>query len=210
MSTAIDTMSSTPACFDWNPNAWPCQLGVHDFTGWGPMHIASGLSALAWKSVGEKKPLHQGHLHVAPPLVVASASWERNMPRAWHGSIDKGILPGQPITFRFHAYNCSAESDVVRFAKLVQIRPSIAHHGSCLPRGGSSSQEIPSRDKLVPDRAWQLVGRPVTYPPSAWIGTQEPSAYWVLTSRVHHHHSRRIFTPRDRLLCATDSSMTAI
>lgn len=33
---------------EWNPSGWLYQLGVYDFAGSGPVHIASGFSALAW------------------------------------------------------------------------------------------------------------------------------------------------------------------
>ncbi|CAK1358732.1 unnamed protein product [Cercospora beticola] len=36
------------AYFEWNPNGWLYKLGVLDFAGSGPVHIASGFSALAW------------------------------------------------------------------------------------------------------------------------------------------------------------------
>ena len=36
------------AYFEWNPNGWLYKLGVYDFAGSGPVHIASGFSALAW------------------------------------------------------------------------------------------------------------------------------------------------------------------
>lgn len=36
------------AYFEWNPSGWLYQLGVYDFAGSGPVHIASGFSALAW------------------------------------------------------------------------------------------------------------------------------------------------------------------
>ena len=36
------------AYFEWNPNGWLYKLGVYDFVGSGPVHIASGFSALAW------------------------------------------------------------------------------------------------------------------------------------------------------------------
>lgn len=36
------------AYFEWNPSGWLYQLGVLDFAGSGPVHIASGFSALAW------------------------------------------------------------------------------------------------------------------------------------------------------------------
>lgn len=36
------------AYFEWNPNGWLYKLGVLDFAGSGPVHIASGFGALAW------------------------------------------------------------------------------------------------------------------------------------------------------------------
>lgn len=36
------------AYFEWNPNGWLYKLGVYDYAGSGPVHIASGFSALAW------------------------------------------------------------------------------------------------------------------------------------------------------------------
>ncbi|RYP85988.1 hypothetical protein DL769_000851 [Monosporascus sp. CRB-8-3] len=36
------------AYFEWNPNGWLYKLGVYDFAGSGPVHIASGFGALAW------------------------------------------------------------------------------------------------------------------------------------------------------------------
>jgi Amt family ammonium transporter len=36
------------AYFEWNPSGWLYKLGVYDFAGSGPVHIASGFSALAW------------------------------------------------------------------------------------------------------------------------------------------------------------------
>jgi Amt family ammonium transporter len=33
---------------EWNPSGWLYKLGVYDFAGSGPVHIASGFSALAW------------------------------------------------------------------------------------------------------------------------------------------------------------------
>jgi Amt family ammonium transporter len=33
---------------EWNPSGWLFKLGVYDFAGSGPVHIASGFSALAW------------------------------------------------------------------------------------------------------------------------------------------------------------------
>ncbi|KAH7026469.1 ammonium transporter AmtB-like domain-containing protein [Microdochium trichocladiopsis] len=36
------------AYWEWNPSGWLYQLGVYDFAGSGPVHIASGFGALAW------------------------------------------------------------------------------------------------------------------------------------------------------------------
>ncbi|KAK6381483.1 hypothetical protein LTS17_004541 [Exophiala oligosperma] len=36
------------AYWEWNPSGWLYNLGVYDFAGSGPVHIASGFSALAW------------------------------------------------------------------------------------------------------------------------------------------------------------------
>jgi Amt family ammonium transporter len=36
------------AYWEWNPNGWLANLGVYDFAGSGPVHIASGFGALAW------------------------------------------------------------------------------------------------------------------------------------------------------------------
>ena len=36
------------AYFEWNPSGWLYNLGLYDFAGSGPVHIASGFSALAW------------------------------------------------------------------------------------------------------------------------------------------------------------------
>ncbi|RYP64557.1 hypothetical protein DL770_009166 [Monosporascus sp. CRB-9-2] len=53
------------AYFEWNPNGWLHRLGVYDFAGSGPVHIAAGFGALAWSlmlgpritenTVGERK-----------------------------------------------------------------------------------------------------------------------------------------------------------
>ena len=44
------------AYFEWNPNGWLYKLGVYDFAGSGPVHIASGFSALAWAlMLGKRK-----------------------------------------------------------------------------------------------------------------------------------------------------------
>ncbi|KAK0609945.1 ammonium transporter AmtB-like domain-containing protein [Bombardia bombarda] len=36
------------AYWEWNPSGWLYNLGLYDFAGSGPVHIASGFSALAW------------------------------------------------------------------------------------------------------------------------------------------------------------------
>jgi Amt family ammonium transporter len=36
------------AYWEWNPNGWLYNLGVYDFAGSGPVHIAAGFGALAW------------------------------------------------------------------------------------------------------------------------------------------------------------------
>jgi Amt family ammonium transporter len=36
------------AYWEWNPSGWLFKLGVYDFAGSGPVHIASGFAALAW------------------------------------------------------------------------------------------------------------------------------------------------------------------
>jgi Amt family ammonium transporter len=36
------------AFWEWNPSGWLYQLGLYDFAGSGPVHIASGFAALAW------------------------------------------------------------------------------------------------------------------------------------------------------------------
>jgi Amt family ammonium transporter len=52
------------AYFEWNPNGWLYKLGVYDFAGSGPVHIASGFSALAWAlMLGKRKDAHaEGNL----------------------------------------------------------------------------------------------------------------------------------------------------
>ncbi|KAG5785889.1 hypothetical protein H9Q73_000470 [Fusarium xylarioides] len=36
------------AYWEWNPSGWLYKLGLYDFAGSGPVHIASGFGALAW------------------------------------------------------------------------------------------------------------------------------------------------------------------
>ncbi|EDU47867.1 Ammonium transporter [Pyrenophora tritici-repentis] len=45
---------------EWNPSGWLYKLGVYDFAGSGPVHIASGFSALAWAvMLGPRVDLHK-------------------------------------------------------------------------------------------------------------------------------------------------------
>jgi Amt family ammonium transporter len=56
------------AYFEWNPNGWLYKLGVYDFAGSGPVHIASGFSALAWAlMLGRRKDPHKESLHHKMP-----------------------------------------------------------------------------------------------------------------------------------------------
>ena len=56
------------AYFEWNPSGWLYQLGVYDFAGSGPVHIASGFSALAWAlMLGPRKDPHKESLHHKVP-----------------------------------------------------------------------------------------------------------------------------------------------
>merc|ERR1712169_136959 len=69
------------AYFEWNPNGWLYQLGVYDFAGSGPVHIATGFSALAWSlmlgprisdhSAGERAKIVQ---HFKPIIRFSLAS----------------------------------------------------------------------------------------------------------------------------------------
>lgn len=51
------------AYWEWNPSGWLAQLGVLDFAGSGPVHIASGFGALAWAfMLGKRKdPFGESH-----------------------------------------------------------------------------------------------------------------------------------------------------
>lgn len=50
------------ACWTWNPNGWLFNLPSLDFAGGGPVHIASGSSALAYALVlGKRKHVQPGH-----------------------------------------------------------------------------------------------------------------------------------------------------
>ncbi|KAF2459520.1 ammonium transporter AmtB-like domain-containing protein [Lineolata rhizophorae] len=61
------------AYWEWNPSGWLYNLGVYDFAGSGPVHIASGFGALAWslmlgkrldpkgESLHSKIPHFRGH-----------------------------------------------------------------------------------------------------------------------------------------------------
>ncbi|CAM1501467.1 Fc.00g034510.m01.CDS01 [Cosmosporella sp. VM-42] len=43
------------AYWEWNPSGWLYQLGLYDFAGSGPVHIASGFGALAWSMMLGKR-----------------------------------------------------------------------------------------------------------------------------------------------------------
>ncbi|KAH7385245.1 ammonium transporter AmtB-like domain-containing protein [Phaeosphaeria sp. MPI-PUGE-AT-0046c] len=66
------------AYFEWNPSGWLYKLGVYDFAGSGPVHIASGFSALAWaimlgpRSDPHKESHHPKMCHFKPhnPFLV--------------------------------------------------------------------------------------------------------------------------------------------
>ncbi|PKS11131.1 hypothetical protein jhhlp_002892 [Lomentospora prolificans] len=51
------------AYWEWNPSGWLAKLGVLDFAGSGPVHIASGFGALAWSlMLGKRKdPFQESH-----------------------------------------------------------------------------------------------------------------------------------------------------
>lgn len=52
------------AYWEWNPSGWLYNLGVMDFAGSGPVHIASGFAALAWAiMLGHRKDPHRESLH---------------------------------------------------------------------------------------------------------------------------------------------------
>lgn len=56
------------AYFEWNPNGWLYKLGAYDFAGSGPVHIASGFSALAWAiMLGRRKDPNGESLHHKVP-----------------------------------------------------------------------------------------------------------------------------------------------
>lgn len=51
------------AYWEWNPSGWLAKLGVLDFAGSGPVHIASGFGALAWSFMLGKRKDHLGESH---------------------------------------------------------------------------------------------------------------------------------------------------
>lgn len=56
------------AYFEWNPNGWLYKLGVYDFAGSGPVHIAAGFSALAWAiMLGKRKDPNGESIHDRVP-----------------------------------------------------------------------------------------------------------------------------------------------
>ncbi|PGH19550.1 hypothetical protein AJ80_03886 [Polytolypa hystricis UAMH7299] len=54
------------ACWTWNANGWLFNLPSLDFAGGGPVHIASGCSALAYAFVLGKRKHHGQQAHVKP------------------------------------------------------------------------------------------------------------------------------------------------
>jgi Amt family ammonium transporter len=53
---------------EWNPSGWLFKLGVYDFAGSGPVHIASGFSALAWAlMLGKRVCTDEPSLHPKIP-----------------------------------------------------------------------------------------------------------------------------------------------
>ncbi|KAF2143618.1 uncharacterized protein K452DRAFT_285653 [Aplosporella prunicola CBS 121167] len=54
------------ACWTWNPNGWLYNLPSLDFAGGGPVHIASGWSALAYAFVLGKRRHHGEKSHAKP------------------------------------------------------------------------------------------------------------------------------------------------
>jgi ammonia channel protein AmtB len=58
------------ACWTWNANGWLYNLPSLDYAGSGPVHIASGCSALAYAVVlGKRK--HHGHSTMTKPHNVS-------------------------------------------------------------------------------------------------------------------------------------------
>ncbi|KAL6358072.1 hypothetical protein LRP88_08252 [Fusarium phalaenopsidis] len=49
------------ACWTWNPNGWSNKMGVLDFAGGTPVHIASGSAALAYSMMLGKRRGHGTH-----------------------------------------------------------------------------------------------------------------------------------------------------
>jgi Amt family ammonium transporter len=58
------------ACWTWNGNGWLYNLPSLDYAGGGPVHIASGCSALAYALVLGKRKLH-GHKSMMKPHNVS-------------------------------------------------------------------------------------------------------------------------------------------
>ncbi|EKD20965.1 ammonium transporter [Drepanopeziza brunnea f. sp. 'multigermtubi' MB_m1] len=56
------------AYWEWNPSGWLYELGIYDFAGSGPVHIASGFAALAWSlMLGPRKDPNRESLHPKVP-----------------------------------------------------------------------------------------------------------------------------------------------
>ncbi|KAK1981908.1 ammonium transporter [Colletotrichum cereale] len=66
------------AYWEWNPSGWLYKLGLYDFAGSGPVHIASGFGALAWSMMlgpriddsGSAKKRQMPHYKAHDPLLV--------------------------------------------------------------------------------------------------------------------------------------------
>jgi Amt family ammonium transporter len=66
------------AYWEWNPSGWLYKLGIYDFAGSGPVHIATGFSSLAWSlflgprldPTGESKHAKVRHFRGHNPFLV--------------------------------------------------------------------------------------------------------------------------------------------
>ncbi|CAG8521946.1 12059_t:CDS:2 [Gigaspora rosea] len=62
------------ACWTWNPDGWAARLGVLDYAGGTPVHIASGSAALAYAIVLGKRNAANGRAAMACIVTNLSAS----------------------------------------------------------------------------------------------------------------------------------------
>ncbi|TEA18236.1 Ammonium transporter 1 [Colletotrichum sidae] len=63
------------AYWEWNPSGWLYNLGLYDFAGSGPVHIASGFGALAWSMmlgprIGDDGKKYAPHFKPHNPLLM--------------------------------------------------------------------------------------------------------------------------------------------